>query len=298
MSNQITLDHIGVAVKDLEHGRLAYERLGFKLAPRSVHSGSRSPGEPVIPFGSGNHCAMLCDGYLEIVGVIDPSMFSNIKSLVARYEGAHIVAFGVETADETYRRLSARGIPIEPARDLQRDAAYGPHGNETRRAAFRNMYFDRAQYPEARLLYIEHLTRDVLWQPHLLDHPNGVAALRDIFLCVNDARSVAEKYGVLFDASPARITDDEWRITLARGSVWITSPEAWARRSAGAVAPSVPCPGGIGFRVNDLASTRALLRNNGVEVRDGPDGGLWVAPADACGTAIGFFQDAPRESGR
>ena len=65
--------------------------------------------------------------------------------------------------------------------------------------------------------------RDVLWQPHLLDHPNGVIALRDIFLCVDDAGSVAAKYGTLFDASPVRNTDDEWRITLARGSVWISS---------------------------------------------------------------------------
>ena len=82
-----------------------------------------------------------------------------------------------------------------------------------------------------------------------------------------------------------------WRITLARGSVWIASPAAWARRSAGAAAPAVPCPGGIGFRVNDLAATRALLKRNGVDTRDGPDGGLWVAPGDACGTAVGFFQD-------
>ena len=30
MSSQIKLDHIGVAIKDLERGRAAYERLGFK----------------------------------------------------------------------------------------------------------------------------------------------------------------------------------------------------------------------------------------------------------------------------
>ena len=289
MSNTVQLDHIGVAIKDLERGRAQFERLGFKLTPRSIHQGSPAPGAPVIPFGSGNHCAMFRDGYLEIVGLIDPSIFSNIKPLVARYEGAHIVAFGVESADATYKALSARGIPIEPARDLQRDAAFGPHGNETRRAAFRNMYFDQAQYPEARLLYIEHLTRDVLWQPHLIDHPNGVTALRDIFLCVADARAVADKYAGLFDAAPKRITDDEWRIALARGSVWIATPAAWARRAAGAAPPVVPSPGGIGFRVNDIAATRALLKTNGVEARDGPDGGVWVAPADACGAAIGFF---------
>lgn len=291
MSDNVKLDHIGVAIKDLDRGREAYERLGFKLTPRSVHRGSPTPGAPVIPFGSGNHCAMFRDGYLEIVGLIDPSIFSNIKPLVARYEGAHIVAFGVTSADETYRSLSARGIPIEPARDLQRDAAFGPQGTEARRAAFRNMYFDQAKYPESRLLYIEHVTPEVLWQPHLIDHPNGVVALRDIYLCVADARSVTEKYAALFGAQAEQISNDESRIALARGSVWIATPAAWARRSAGATAPVVPGPGGIGFRVIDLAATRALLKKNSVETRDGPDSGLWIAPGDACGAAIGFFQD-------
>src|SRR3954463_14735337 len=129
---QVRLDHVGVAIRDLERGRAAYERLGFRLTPRSIHRGSPAPGAPVIPFGSGNHCAMFRDGYLEIVGLTDPAIFSNIRPLVARYEGAHIVAFGVDSADETYRNLSARGIPIERARDLQRDAAFGPQGEETR----------------------------------------------------------------------------------------------------------------------------------------------------------------------
>ncbi|MCE9642440.1 MAG: VOC family protein [Betaproteobacteria bacterium] len=289
MNTAVKLDHIGVAIKDLERGRAAYARLGFNLTLRSIHRGSPTPGAPVIPFGSGNHCAMFLEGYLEIVGLTDPAIFSNIKPLVARYEGAHIVAFGVESADATYKELSGRGIPIEAARQLERDAAYGPQGTELRRAAFRNMYFDRAVYPEARLLYIEHLTRDVLWQPHLLDHPNGVVALRDIFLCVTDAGTVADKYAKLFGVKAEAASAGEWRIKLAHGHVWIATPEAWARRAPGAAVPALPSPAGIGFKVKNIAATRALLAKNGVEARDGLDGGIWVAPEHACGAAIYFF---------
>ena len=291
MNSAVKLDHIGVAIKDLERGRAAYARLGFNLTLRSIHRGSPTPGAPVIPFGSGNHCAMFLEGYLEIVGLTDPAIFSNIKSLVARYEGAHIVAFGVESADATYKELSARGIPIEAARQLERDAAYGLQGTELRRAAFRNMYFDRAVYPEARLLYIEHLTRDVLWQPHLLDHPNGVVALRDIFLCVTDAGTVADKYAKLFGVKAEAVAAGEWRIKLAHGHVWIATPEAWARRAPGAAVPALPSPAGIGFKVKSIAATRALLAKNGVEARDGLDGGVWVAPEHACGAAIYFFSN-------
>ena len=289
MSPSVKLDHIGVAIKDLERGRETYERLGFTLTPRSIHRGSPTPGAPVEPFGSGNHCAMFREGYLEVVGLTDPTIYSNVKAMVARYEGAHIVAFGVESAAATYAELSGRGIPIEPARQLERDAAYGPAGDATRRAAFRNMYFDQAVYPESRLLYIEHLTRDVLWQPHLLDHPNGVIALRDVFLCVPDVRAAADKYAALFGCAAQPVTEGEWRIALARGSVWIATPLAWARRSPGAATPPLPSPAGIGFRVKSLAATRALFARNGVEVRDGLDGGIWVGPEHACGAALYFF---------
>src|SRR5690606_31182689 len=156
----------------------------------------------------------------EVVGLTDPAIYSNVKAFVERYEGAHIVAFGVESADAAYAELRGRGIPIERARDLERDAAFGPRGEEMRRAAFRNMYFDPAAYPEARLLYIEHLSRDVLWQPHLLDHPNGAVALSDVFLCTPDPRAAAAKYSQLFEVEARPTRDGEWRLALAHGRVW------------------------------------------------------------------------------
>lgn len=291
MSHTVKLDHIGVAIRDLERGRGAYARLGFTLTPRSIHRGSPTPGAPVVPFGSGNHCAMFREGYLEVVGLTDPTIYSNVKAMVARYEGAHIVAFGVDSADATYAALSGRGIPIEPARQLERDAAFGPAGNETRRAAFRNMYFDQSVYPESRLLYIEHLTRDVLWQPHLLDHPNGAVALRDVFLCVPDASAAADKYAKLFGSPAHAVSDGEWRIDLVHGHVWIATPAAWARRAPGAATPPVPSPAGIGFSVKRIEATRALLAKNGVEAHGGLDGGIWVGPEQACGTTVYFFED-------
>ncbi|MBI3915414.1 MAG: VOC family protein [Betaproteobacteria bacterium] len=287
----VGLDHIGVAIRNLERGRAAYERLGFALAPPSIHRGSPSPGAPVIPFGSGNHCAMFRKGYLEVVGLMDPTIYSNIRSMVEKYEGTHIVAFGVASADAAYNELKGRGVPIQAPRALERDATYGLAGTDKRRAAFRNMYFDAAAYPESRLLFIEHLTRDVLWQPHLLDHPNGVVALRDVFLCTADASAAAEKYAELFDVAATRSAEAEWRLHIHHGYVWILTPEAWARRAPGAATPPLPAPTGIGFQVQDLARTRELLSRRGVAIHDGT-GFIRVAPEDACGATL-FFFDRP-----
>ena len=120
------LDHCGVAVKSLDRGRDAYARLGFQLTARSFHSGARTKGGPVEPWGSGNHCAMFRDGYLEIIGLTDASMYITVKDMVAIYEGLHIVAIGSGEADAAYAEFQKAGAPVEAPRALERDAAFGP----------------------------------------------------------------------------------------------------------------------------------------------------------------------------
>ena len=117
------LDHAGIAVRDLDAAEAAYRRLGFNLTPRSIHSGSVEPGGPVVPWGSGNHCAMFADGYLEIVGLTDPALHSSVKTFLERYEGAHIIAIGSGDTDATYRALSTRSEGVKAPVRLQRDAA-------------------------------------------------------------------------------------------------------------------------------------------------------------------------------
>lgn len=287
----VDLDHVGVSVKSLDAGRDAYQRLGFQLTARSMHRGSATPGAPVEPWGSGNHCAMFRDGYLEVIGVTDPTIFSNARALVARYEGAHIVAFGVPSADAAYAALRERGIPAEAPRSLERDAVFGPDDSGTRRAAFRNINFERDAFPEARLLYIEHLTRDVLWQPHLLAHPNGVTGIRDILLCAPDTTPVVARLAALFGVQAQPTADGEFRMKLRRGSVWVCTPAAWTRWAPAAATPPLPCPVGIGFSVSDVGATRQWLTDRGVNAQPGPGGSIRVGPQDACGAALFFFQD-------
>jgi catechol 2,3-dioxygenase-like lactoylglutathione lyase family enzyme len=275
---KLELDHVGVAIRSLDRGRDAYARLGFKLAPRSFHSGSRAPGGPVEVWGSGNHCAMFREGYLEIIGLTDTEKYSSVKDMVDRYEGLHIVAIGVNppsggglAIDAAREQLLKRGVPVEGARSLERDAAFGPNDEEIRRAKFRNCYVDRQKFTEARFLYIEHLTRDVIWQPQLLDHPNGATAIEEVYFASDDPKSTAHKLAALLP-SPAR-----GRFYVMTGAEWKFRPM-----------PPLPSAVGFGIRVASLVQTRACLAASGVKTSE--DRGIWVDPADACGATIRFFE--------
>ncbi len=267
----LELDHVGVAVKSLDRGRDAYARLGFRLTARSFHSGSRTPGAPVEPWGSGNHCAMFREGYLEVIGLTDENKYSSVKDMVADYEGLHIVAIGWGNAEAARPQMLARGVPVDAVRSLERDAAFGPDDAETRRARFRNCFVARDKFTEARFLYIEHLTRDVLWQPHLLEHPNGAVAIEEVYFASADPQATAQKLAALLP-SPTR------------GRFHVVSAADWKFRPL----PPLPAPVGFGVRVDSLAKTRACLTAGGVKFEE--NDGVWTSPADGCGSAIRFFE--------
>ena len=284
------LDHVGVAVKSLDRGRDAFARLGFQLTARSFHSGSASAGAPVTAWGSGNHCAMFREGYLEIIGLTDPTIYSSVKDMVARYEGLHIVAIGSGNADAAYAEFQKAGAPVEAPRALERDAPFGPDNREMRRAKFRNMYVERNGFTEGRFIFIEHLTRDVLWQPHLLDHPNGATGIDAVYFVVADPEATARKFAPLFSERIERLPGVV-KLTLDRGTFWLTEEKAWRERVPGSFVPPLPSPAGFGIRVESIEATRKYLDCAGVRVHAGMNPSqLWVAPEDACGAAIQFSQ--------
>lgn len=284
------LDHVGVAVKSLDRGRDAFTRLGFKLAARSFHSGARFAGAAVEPWGSGNHCAMFREGYLEIIGLTDASMYSSVKDMVSRYEGMHIVAIGCGDADSAYAEFQRAGAPVEAPRALERDASFGPEDREVRRAKFRNMYVDGRKFTEGRFIFIEHQTRDVLWQPHLLDHPNGAIAIDAAYFVVADPEATARKFAPVFSERIERLPG-VIKLSLDRGTLWLADENAWREKVPGQFMPPVPSPAGFGIRVASIEATRKVLESNGVQVHSGMNASqIWVAPEDACGAAVQFMQ--------
>jgi len=279
------LDYVGIATSNLDEGAAAFRRLGFALTNRSVHTGR----------ATGNHCAMLPEGYLEIIGMADPSVPSTFHDMLARYEGVHIVAFGCENADEAHDAIAGRQPGVAPPELLERDAEYidpqDPSGAvQRRRAAFRNLYADGEVFPEARFLVIEHLTREVLWQPHLLEHPNGARALLEVAICTPDVATTAARLGAVLAVEPQAQGSGIIALDLDRGRIYLLEPDSVPRWAKGVEPPRVPSVVGFGVGVADLARTKAVLSERDVTFRDHPYPAIWVPPGEARGAVVSFIQ--------
>jgi hypothetical protein len=233
---------------------------------------------------------MFENGYLEIIGIVDPALHSTAKALLERHEGAHIVAFGVADADAAFATLSARIDGVRAPMRLERPAAFGPNDEETRLAAFRNINLEPGACPEAKFIFIEHLTRDVLWQPHSMIHANGAVGLAEIGLCVADVDESSARLGRLLDLTPRDAMPGVAQFTLRRGKLYVMNETGMGRWTPGIAPPCLPYVATIGFTVRDLDATRKHLADNGVEYAEHPYPAIWVKPRFTHGPVISFIQ--------
>lgn len=289
MSSDLVLDHVGIAVRDLGAARETFTRLGFAPTSLSIHSAPLTAGTAPVPTGSGNHCVMLRDGYVELIGLTDASKSSTTRALLERYEGAHILALGSGDVSATRERIAGSGLPIAQPVVLERDAAWGPGGHETRRASFANAHLGREVFPEARAFVIEHRTPDVVWQRHQLDHPNGAVALTETWIMAERPSEAADRYARLAGISSQHIGQDEWVVPLSRGRLRILSPRSAPRHTGEDWSGPHAAMAGIVIAVTAMEAAEALLRTNGIPFRK-VDAGIRVSPAAAHGSAI-LFQE-------
>lgn len=272
MSAAFDLDHVGIAVHDLDGAATAYCRLGFTLSDRSFHMAPADPGAAPVPRGTGNHCIMLSHGYVELIGITDPAYQGGLRQLLACNEGLHIVAFGCADAAKA-------GVPRRLSRPIQERGQKvtaefsivdlpAPAGSDT-------------------YIAIEHHSRAALWQSHLLPHANGARGLLELTVCAADPADYARRLAATLGAA-VRIGGGAHTVELAFGSVDAIDPAGLERRYPGVAVPALPFLAGVALTVDDITRTGALLRANGVDCRSRPTGSIWIAPGQACGAVIEF----------
>ena len=288
---KLELDHVGVAVGDLDEAADAYRRLGFTLTPRSVHQGPVQPDGPVETWGQGNHCAMFRNGYLELLGLIDPSRHNYVVNMLARYEGIHITAYTVADAASAHEVMSARTGGLDAPAMLQRDATFGERDEETRPARFHYIPCDGNIWPEAMFTFVQHMSREVLWQPRLLDHPNGAVAMTEVGYCVADPGPLTERLSRAAGiAAKENAMPGINALQLGRTRAYIMTPDGMAGWIKGVTPPHLPYVATFGVSVADLGATKAYLSDNDVPVNDHPYPAIWVAPEYTHGPVVSFIQ--------
>jgi catechol 2,3-dioxygenase-like lactoylglutathione lyase family enzyme len=273
------IDHVLVGVNDLEAARRIWRALGFTLSPRGRHIG----------WGTANYCIMFPGDYIELLGVIDPTQFTNnLNRFLEVRDGLLGLALRSRNVETVARALTAGGVALQGVKDLARTLEL-PEGEV--RPAFKLVHLPASVTPGVTSFVCQHLTPELVWQDPWLRHQNGARGIAAVTAVVADPSTVALPYGRLFGFDRVSVGEDWVQVDSGRGTLIFTTQDGLQRLYPWLdEVPRHPAPWLAALRLaaDDLSSTAAYFSRAAIAVRRGPDGALSIAPTEACGVILEF----------
>jgi catechol 2,3-dioxygenase-like lactoylglutathione lyase family enzyme len=275
------IDHALVGVADLDAARDAYNRLGFTTTPRGRHVG----------WGTGNYTIMFEHDYVELLGVIDPTQYIHgLDKFLQTGEGLLNVALATRDAEAAFRWLQQRGVEVSPPEHLQRLLETDGGGSTLR---FKNLYLPAEITPGLTTFACQHMTRDMVWRPEWLSHPNGATGISAVTVVMASLDGVKEGYARLF--GEGAVTGDERRgnvnVDTGNDDLWFVTPKTFPERHYDKVLDErLPLPrlAALTLTVNDPQVTALYLSGQQIAFERETDGTVIVASQEACGVLLEF----------
>ena len=207
--DEIFYDHIGYFVPDLEIAGTQLEKLGFQVSDINIQYNENAAGE-LHPTGTSNKLAKLNLGFIEVLAATSESALADqLKSMLARYQGLHVIALTNPDMDATARRLKEAG-----SGDARR-GTYAPKSDGQRRRNPDGLHHSSRKpgtYTEGRLQILTNHTPENFWLPGDMDHENHADTLTDLLICVEDVEEAVTRYETFFGTTA---------VTMAAFGRWI-----------------------------------------------------------------------------
>ncbi|HEX2151289.1 MAG TPA: VOC family protein [Stellaceae bacterium] len=276
------IDHVIVAVRDLERARMNWTRLGFAPTSRGRHIGQ----------GTANYCVMFGRDYLELLGFAEPDDQSErLRGFLARREGPMRVAFSpAGSVEEVARAMTALGLhPSEP-RALGRQLEL-PEGIVVPRFSLLSLPEDET--PALDCFVCAHLTPELVRRPEWLMHPNGARGMRSLYLIVEDTAALLPAYDRLFGLHEVTTTDAVACVRVGPHRLLFSTADDFETMHPGTdLDPDFPAPGiaAIELATSDITKTADCLRTHQVAFDALPDGRIAVPAREANGTILFFVE--------
>ena len=259
------IDHALVLAADLDIAAGRFERLGFALTPRGVHTGQ----------GTHNRCIMLDGQYVELIAVHEPSDKNRNwqDRLAANGEGMAAVALATPDEVAVEAKLKSAGIGQGERLRLRRPIAT-PEGE--RIAEFGIVRIAVGPLPWLKLFFCRHYNRDIVWAQQWLRHPNGARRIKEIVAVDEAPGSAAGTLKHLAEESTLSPGGAELSARFGRTALLVQTPQRFADWSGGldlATARSRTGFVGLSIAVDDLGHASRLIEGSGVFMVGGPD---WI----------------------
>lgn len=240
------IDHLVLAVRDLEKARAFYEKLGFTLTPRAEH-----------PWGTANHLVQFNGCFLELLGVGDPakivprkpgefSFGAHNRDFLAEREGLSMLVFQSHDARRDQAEFAASGLQTYAPFDFGREAKL-PDG-ATARVAFSLAFVTDPRMPDTAFFTCQQHAPKYFWKREYQTHANGARTIAELVMVAPDPPALGDFFAKLQGRDSVTTSEGELRIATARGRIAVLTLPAFAARFPGST-PGPATPHFAAFRI-------------------------------------------------
>ena len=281
------IDHLVLAVADLEAARRRYAALGFTLTPLARH-----------PFGTANSLVQLDGAFLELLSVADPaaipphepgrfSFAAFNRDFLGHGEGFSMLVLDSPDARADNEAFGQAGLVTYEPFDFSRIAEL-PSG-ETAKVGFSLAFTGHPEIESAGFFVCQQHAPEHFWRPEFQRHDNTARRVEEVCLVAHRPLHFAKFLQAFAGSDQIVASESRVEITTARGTIAVLTGDGFADRygTAPPRAHRLPILAGYTVGVSDLNPVRAAVERAGVATADG-DGRLSVVPEDAFGTVLAF----------
>ena len=226
MTSGRPLDHLVLAVHDLDAAGAFYQRLGFLVGARNRH-----------PWGTENRIVQFPGAFLELITVgegaaIDPhqadtfSFGAFVRDYLAQREGFAMLVLASEDARADKVTFDKAGIggfrPFDFARTAKK-----PDGTEVE-VSFSLAFARDPLAPHCGFFVCQQHRPENFWNPVMQAHPNGATALAGVTIVASDPADHAEFLSAFTGIRAFSATSAGLRFETPRGVVECLSDAAFA----------------------------------------------------------------------
>lgn len=219
------LDHIVVAVNDLDSAGRAYEALGFTVTPENRH-----------PWGTANRLIQLDGFFIELLSVAEPDLITETvgrqfsfgafnQTFLAKREGASMLVMDSRDAGADRQDFEKAGLSLFDPFSFER-VAHLPDGS-TANVAFDLTLLQDPLSPGIGYFTCHNKYPENFWKPAFQSHGNGAHEIKSIYLIAEDPSDHHEFLGGFTGQREMRATSLGLEVETARGRISVLNPAAY-----------------------------------------------------------------------
>jgi hypothetical protein len=181
------IDHVVLAVRDLDQAARQFEKIGFALTPRAFHDDRMGTSNRLAQFRGRSFIEVLM---VDRPGQLAHHDFSCVPPFFSfgdhnrlsldRREGLSIIVFASEDARADVRRFEGAGLPTFQPFDFERQARL-PDGSLVT-VAFSLAFTISPDMPGIAFMVSQNRAQEYFWKAEYQSHPNGAQGINAVYL--------------------------------------------------------------------------------------------------------------------